>query len=136
MTNSAFNKISLQRAFNTQFYNFVDHVESLFTENNDIKKASIALYGIKKVNPKIIIFIWNTHVVDKYADKLYKNDIEYFLNKDYSVDIKNHSKNTEILKAIDNIRIPLRDLETVNKNNILNYLKQLCKLCTLYFITK
>ena len=136
MNTNTFNRSNIQKAFNIQFFKFVDNVEALFPLNNDIKKASTALYSIKKMNPKLIISIWKLYVVDKYAEKLYNDDIEYFLNKDYSDDIQLHSKNEEIMTAIDNIRLPLRNLDDTNKSETLEYLKQLCKLCTLYFLTK
>tara|TARA_B110000967_G_scaffold114885_1_gene117565 strand:- start:1095 stop:1496 length:402 start_codon:yes stop_codon:yes gene_type:complete len=128
-------KGTIQKAFNNQFEEFLEDVQSIFPDNKDISTTKSALLMLKKANPRMIITLWNSHVYLKYGAEIENDNIDYFLNKDYSDDLKNHLDAGVInkaLKAIDNLRTPMRHTTDENKGICLQYLKNLNKLTQIY----
>ena len=97
-----------------------------------IQTCKNTLVMIRKANPKIIIKIWKTHVVDRYGEKIDEGDLEYFINKDYSSDVAETGNIKTITDAIDKVRKPLQHMSKDEKEKTLKYLQNLKKLCCLY----
>ena len=76
--------------------------------------------------------VWKAYVTDPYYDKIENNEIEFFINKDYDSDIGLASK-SEVMSAIDRLREPIRRMEDSDKEVVMRYLLNLCKLTILYF---
>jgi len=128
-------KSTIQKAFNNQFEEFLEDIQSIFPGNKDISTTKSALLMLKKANPRMIITLWYSHVYLKYGNEIENDNIDYFLNKDYTDDLNNHldaSAMNKALKAIDNIRTPMRDTTEENKAKCLQYLKNLNKLTQMY----
>lgn len=122
----------LLQAFNKQLSEFLDDVERVFPNDVDIKAGKNSLLLLKKANPKKIIEVWKTYVTDPYFSKIENNEIEFFINKDYNSDIGLESK-SEVISAIDRLRDPIRRMEEDDKQIVMKYLLNLCKLTILYF---
>ncbi|MHA2082255.1 MAG: hypothetical protein ACXABD_00735 [Candidatus Thorarchaeota archaeon] len=122
----------LLQAFNKQLSEFLDDVERVFPNDVDIKAGKNSLLLLKKANPKKIIEVWKTYVTDPYFSKIENNEIEFFINKDYNSDIGLESK-SEVISAIDRLRDPIRRMEEDDKQVVMKYLLNLCKLTILYF---
>ena len=120
------------QAFNKQLSEFLDDVERVFPNDVDIKAGKKSLLLLKKANPKKIIEVWKTYVTDPYYEKIENNEIEFFLNKDYNADIGFEGK-SEVISAIDRLREPIRRMEENDKEVVMKYLLNLCKLTNLYF---
>ncbi len=120
------------QAFNKQLSEFLDDVERVFPTDVDIKAGKNSLLLLKKANPKKIIEVWKTYVTDPYFDKIENNEIEFFINKDYNSDIGLESR-SEVISAIDRLRDPIRRMENDDKEVVMKYLLNLCKLTILYF---
>lgn len=120
------------QAFNKQLTEFLDDVERVFPNDVDIKAGKNSLLLLKKANPKKIIEVWKSYVTDPYYDKIENNEIEFFINKDYDSDIGLSSK-SEVMSAIDRLREPIRRMEDSDKEVVMRYLLNLCKLTILYF---
>lgn len=125
-------KITLLRAFNNQFFNFLDEIIHIFPENREIKDARTTFDVIKRANPTSIIKVWKIYVYEKYKDVIENGNLDFFFEKDYSEDLVNMPNANEIIKTIDIIRSPIKSMSIENKAASLEYIKILCKLSCLY----
>ena len=74
-------KSMILSAFNDHFSEFITDVNNVFPKDADILAAKNSLTLIRKANPKIIIGIWNSHIVSKYKSAIEKGDIGFFIEK-------------------------------------------------------
>lgn len=124
---------SILTAFNEHFIEFISDIQAVFPEDVDILSAKNSLLMIKKANPKMIIKIWKTHIVDKYVEQIEKGDISFFINKDYSSDLsKSYFSSNKIMEGIDRLRNPIREMTSENQEKTMKYIQNLTKLSTLY----
>ena len=132
MANEKSDKSILLTAFNTQFYDFLDDVESVFMNDNGIKRAKNALVLIKKVNPALIIKLWYKYIVVNYESEIDSNNIKFFIEKDYKNDLIYLNSSDDIMKHIDSLREPVRNMGENNQQKSFMYIKNLCILSRLY----
>ena len=125
-------KTTVMRAFNNTFFEFLNEIQSIFPENNDIKNVTVGLELVKKANPTSIIKVWYSNVYEPYKIELATGDISFFCDKDYKNDLVHLNNSEEIMKAIQRIRDPLRELSEENKKTAFKYLGNLCKLSDVY----
>ena len=125
-------KSAILKGFNNQFEEFLEDVVVLFPENNDVKTTQTGLMMLRKANPKMIIGVWYRYVCEKYEEEIENENIEYFLTKDYSEDLKKNPNSSQVLQGIDKLREPLRQLEEANKKKTIQYLKNLNQLSKIY----
>jgi hypothetical protein len=132
MANEKSDKSILLTAFNTQFYDFLDDVESVFMNDNGIKRAKNALILIKKVNPALVIKLWYKYIVVNYESEIDSNNINFFIEKDYKNDLRYLNSSDDIMKHIDSLREPVRNMGESNQQKSFMYIKNLCILSRLY----
>ena len=77
-------KTTILKAFNNQFEEFLDDMCVLFPDNKDIKTSYTGLSMMRKANPKMIISVWFRYICSKYEDEIEKENLEFFLTKDYA----------------------------------------------------
>jgi hypothetical protein len=119
-------------AFNTQFFEFIEDIERVITEDSSIKKAKNALILIKKVNPALIIKIWFTYVCSQYETEINNDNIDFFIDKDYKKDFIYINGSDNIISNIDKLREPVRNMSKENQEKSFRYIKNLCLLSKLY----
>jgi len=120
------------QGFNKQLVEFLDDAERVFPDDLDIKTGKNSLLLLKRANPKKIIEVWKTYVTDPYFDKIQNNDVAFFIDKDYDSDIGMDNK-SDIMTAINRLRDPIRRMEPDDKEVVMKYLLNLCKLSVLYY---
>ncbi len=74
--------MSVLTAFNEHFTEFVNDIHQVFPEDNDILFAKNAFSAIRRVNPKMIIKIWNSYIANKYHEQIEAGNIDFFIGKD------------------------------------------------------
>lgn len=119
-------------AFNDHFVEFISDVQSVFPENVDVLSAKNSLMMIRKANPKMIIRIWKSNIVDKYRNQIENGDISFFIEKDYSSDLSKAEYSDKIMEGIDRLRQPIKDMAPENREKTMKYIQNLTKLCILY----
>ena len=119
-------------AFNDHFVEFISDVQSVFPENVDVLTAKNSLMMIRKANPKMIIKIWRSNIVDKYRSQIENGDISFFIEKDYSSDLSKAEYSDKIMEGIDRLRQPIKDMAQDNRDKTMKYIQNLTKLCILY----
>ena len=125
-------KSTALRGFNTHFDEFVNDVINVFPENTDIKSARNIVNMTRKANVTIVIKIWYMYVYLPYKERIDRGDLDFFINKDYSEDLDGVSNDGDILKSIDSLRSPIKQMSAVNKAHSLEYVQNLCKLSEMY----
>ena len=119
-------------AFNDHFMEFVSDINSVFPEDADILAAKNSFSLIRKANPKMIIKIWNTHVVEKYKDIIDNGDIRFFIDKDYANDLTDADNSDKIMEAINRLRNPVKLMIPQDQQKVMKYIQNLKKLSTIY----
>ncbi len=125
-------KSTILKTFNLQFFSFLDDVIKVFPDNDEIRIGKKTFETIKRANPTIIIKIWFTHVYSVYRESINAGDIEYFVQKDYQQDMLGLANNSDVLRIINTLRQPIREMDEVNKQHTIKYLQILSKLSELY----
>lgn len=126
------NKIILE-AFNNTFKDFLKELCIVFPSNDDLKKYKNGFNLLTNMTPKLVIPLWETYVNEGYYDEIMNASIDRFIDKDYSMDVRNlGGQKLEALEFIDKLREPLRNLEERNKDTSINYVRNLCKLSRAY----
>ena len=87
---------------------------------------------IQKANPAIVIRTWNKYITAKYGDVIEQGNLQYFIEKDYSEDLQKLQNSSDIVKAIDMLRTPIKNMSDTNQKHTLEYLQKLCKLSAAY----
>lgn len=125
-------KSTLLKTFNTQFFAFLNDILVIFPENKDIAKGKKSLELLNMATPSMIIKIWHSHVNKLYKEHIDNGDLDYFIEKDYSADIKTLSDSDDVLRIINMIRDPVRQMDETNRSHTRKYLQILSKLSMLY----
>lgn len=119
-------------AFNNQFKKFVDDILTIFPDNADLRKAETGLEWLRKYNPRMVIQFWKGYIVARYQPRIEAGDISFFLDKDYSEDVKSYATSPQIIDAIEKLRQPIREMGAVNQQMCMNYIQTLTKLANMY----
>jgi hypothetical protein len=129
---SNLDKSTTLRAFNKHFFDFLEDIITIYPEKREIVNAKTSFEIIKRANPTAIVKAWNKHVYNKYKDVIDAGDITFFFEKDYNNDLTYMSNAGEIMKAIDKIREPVRNMSDESKSHTMKYIQNLCKLSGVY----
>ena len=122
---------NLVKVFNDHLVEFLDDVIRIFPDNADLQTGRTFIVGLKKVNPRKIIEVWKNFVNDLYLEEINKGNLEFFIEKDYTHDVRYMSPN--VLQIIENIKLPLKQTQNENKKKTIKYVQNLCKICDLYY---
>lgn len=122
----------LLKTFNNHFIELLDDIILIFPEDKEISTFSIALNSINKINPKLSMKIFYEHIIKGYFKEIDDGDINFFINKDYYKDLHGISNSDIILKKIEYLREPVKQMSKSNQENFMKYIQNLKKLCLLY----
>lgn len=127
-------KSSYLTAFNNHFAEFVDDILSIFPDNKDVMNAKNSLGLLRKANPAIIAKFWRNYIVRNYQQQIEAGDCDFFLKKDYRLDIESNSGSGAdgIVEAIERFRTPLASLPPEELQKCVKYIQNLSKLSLLY----
>ena len=125
----------LLTAFNDHFMEFVSDIINVFPNDPDILAAKNSFALIRKANPKMIIKIWQSYVVNKYAAEIQGGDIGFFIQKDYKDDLLAAENAQKIVEAIDRLRNPVKSMTLEDQAKSMKYIQNLTKLSILYHQT-
>lgn len=119
-------------AFNDHFIEFVSDISRVFPDDADIVAAKNSFLLIRKANPKMIIKIWHSFVVEKYQDMIDQGDVSFFIDKDYSSDLSYSEHSDKIMEAINRLRNPVKLMNVEEQKKVMKYIQNLKKLSLLY----
>ena len=119
-------QMSILSAFTTQLVNLFDELCTTFPEEKEIKWATEAIKGAKKINPRMILELFNTHVYQDCATIIYEKDhvaFRHMVQKKVSIHLN------EMLSALSIFDKHWETMGEKNRSVIWEYLKVLCLLC-------
>jgi hypothetical protein len=119
------------QAFNEHFMEFINDIQNVFPEDHDILVAKNSLLAIRKANPKLIVKIWNSYIVNNYKSQIENGDIGFFIEKDYSQDISAAENSDKIMESINRLRNPIKNMSSENQQKTMKYIQNLTKLSVL-----
>jgi DNA polymerase/3'-5' exonuclease PolX len=122
---------NLLSVFNDHFVEFVTDIQNVFPEDHDILVAKNSLIAIRKANPKMIVKIWKTFIVDKYQKEIEAGNLDFFMEKDYSQDVANAENSGKIMESINRLRGPIKQMTPENQEKTMKYIQNLTKLAAL-----
>ena len=113
------------KTFNLQFFEFLNDILRIFPENTDIATAKKSFETIKRANPTAILKVWSNYVYTPYRDVIDAGNIDFFFEKDYGSDLNSLANSSEIMKTIDILREPIRQMSETNKSHSMKYIQVL-----------
>ena len=119
-------------AFNDHFMEFVNDVQSVFPDNDDIATVKTSLVSFRKTNPRLILLAFKKHVIGKYRSEIDSGNITFFIDKDYKQDLSGVGSAKMILEKIDCLRQPIRDMKQEDQTKVIKYIQNLMKLSDMY----
>ena len=123
---------NIVQLFNEHFIEFVNEICNVFPHETELVVAKNSLIAIKKVNPKMIIKIWNTYIVSKYQSEIENGNLDFFINKDYSSDLNHTNNSDKILTSINRLRDPIKRMKHHEQEKTMKYIQNLTKLALLF----
>lgn len=125
-------KSTVLKAFNDHFVEFVDDVSRVFPNDKDVSTTKNALLAIRKANPKLIMLYWQEYVAIPYAQKIADGDLSFFIEKDYTNDLRDMEGNGAIMQKIDRLRGQIKAMSNDDQCKSMTYVQNLTKLSALY----
>lgn len=122
-------------SFNDHFEEMLVDISRIYPEDSDIKKVYTYLSGIRVVNVTKIHKIFRESVINKYRKNIMNNEIDFFLDKDYSEDLTSKFKD-KVNEKLDFLKSTIRKMELNEQQKIIQYLKNLISLSDLYIQSK
>lgn len=120
--------VNILTAFNDHFVDFVTDIHNVFPDDVDVLTAKNSLLTIRKVNPKMIVKIWNTFIVGKYKKEIEEGDLSFFIDKDYADDVSSVQNSDKIVESINRLRNPVKQMSIQNQTKVMKYIQNLTKL--------
>ena len=117
------------KVFNDLFFKLVNTVKDYFPNDPTINAAEKSLSAIRKMNPNLIFRVWVYYVDTPYKKEIQGSNIDFFVNKDYSEDLKDYTHDFKTISdAIDRFRDPIKNMDKENQAVIMSYIQTLSKL--------
>lgn len=117
--------MSALTAFTAQLVNFFEELCNTFPEEKDIKMATEAIKGAKKINPRLILDLFTEHVYNDLAPSVAKRDVNQIRQVAQQ---KISTQFNEMISALAIFDKHWDSMGTQNQEVIWQYLKVLCIL--------
>ena len=117
--------MSALNAFNLQLLNFFEELCNTFPEERDIKMATEAVKGAKKINPRLVLDLFIDHVYSELAVPVANRDI---ITIRQVAQRKISTQFNEMISALSIFDKHWDTMGTSNQEVIWKYLKVLCIL--------
>jgi len=123
-------------AFNNHLTELFEALIEIFPKDNTLKIANSSILALRRANPKIILPIWRTYILDKYEAVIMSGDINFFLETDWVNSFTDESSIKLILEKIAVVKETLKVLNNDDLEKTILYVQNLTKLCKLYYQSK
>ena len=124
------NKTIIVKGFNKHFEEFIEDVQSIFPEDDEVVTMKNLMFLLKKTNPRLIMESWNMYIRTPYKEQIENCDISFFINKDYSADV---TMTDGISNFIERLRGYVRNMSEENQQKSMKYIQNLSNLSKLYY---
>ena len=121
------NKSDILSGFNNHLAELLASLIEILPDDLELKTASASISTLRKANPRLIIPIWKSYVLDKYEANIMAGNLEYFLNKDYTEDVKDTGNAVTVLEKINVVKNTIKTLDKDDLDKTILYLQNLTK---------
>ena len=118
--------MSYLSAFTTQLIQFFENLQETIPEEKDIRMATEALKGAKKINPRLIYELFYEHIYKDLHEIIDRRDVAFIVQYGRN---KVVTQFNEIMPAISIFDKHWSSLSPASQEAIWKYLKVLCILC-------
>uniref|UniRef100_A0A6C0DGK7 Uncharacterized protein n=1 Tax=viral metagenome TaxID=1070528 RepID=A0A6C0DGK7_9ZZZZ len=118
--------MSMLSAFSNQIVKFFEELSEVIPEEKDIKMATEAIKGAKKINPRLILDLFYEHIYIDLNDAINGRDQPFIVEYGRK---KIATQFNEIMPAITIFDRHWTTLSVSTQDAIWKYLKVLCILC-------
>jgi hypothetical protein len=118
--------MSMLSAFNQQLINFFEELGVTIPEEKDIKMATEAIKGAKKINPRLILDLFYEHVYKDLHEAINNRDLLFIQQYAHN---KISMQFNEIMPALSIFDKHWTSLTPATHDAIWKYMKVLCVLC-------
>jgi|TARA_B110000483_G_C17894379_1_gene426869 hypothetical protein len=126
-------KSQILKGFNDHFVEFVEDIERVFPDDDDISTVKASFIQMRKANPKLVIKAFNEYFLKIYRSEIESGNIDFFIHKDYNTDLSVVGDSDYILKKIDVLREPVKNMNSDDRGTVVKYIQNLSKLCDVYY---
>ena len=126
-------KSMLTKSFNTQFFEFIDKLIEVVPDKYDVTVSRTYFDTVRKANPTFLLKIWHFFISQPYMSVIESGDISFFIEKDYTHDLRMMPNSEEVLGVIEkSIRAPIRGMNESEKVNMHKYILILSRIANNY----
>ena len=115
-------------AFNDYFMDFINDIVLIFPYEEPILRAKASVESIIKLDYKMLITVWKYYIVAGYENQINAGNIDFFITKDYSDDLRSVSGAEKILQSINDLRSKISGMSDDNKAKTILYIQNLTKI--------
>uniref|UniRef100_A0A6C0EUU0 Uncharacterized protein n=1 Tax=viral metagenome TaxID=1070528 RepID=A0A6C0EUU0_9ZZZZ len=119
--------------FNRLYFDFIQFIKLHLEDDPNFKTFYRKNILMKEVNPKYFIHTWNERITKLYYEQISKFNIDFFLNKDYTNDVKGNSESNMLMVYIIKFKKAYDTLEDTIKKTFVNFIVNLTHLSFLYY---
>ena len=124
------------RSYNKLYFEMLEFLKNNISKSN----TSFSIFYkknhmLRRANIKLFIKKWYENISIPYHKEILDGNIDYFLNKDFSDDMKNAGSLKSELSMNDNIEYIKRIYQNIDKDlveTLVTYIQNLTKLSILY----
>jgi len=125
-------KRQVLKAFNDHFIHFLEDVERVFPGNQDITSAKHAIIAFRKMNPRLLVMVFYESVGKMYRSEIESGNLHYFIEKDYTPDVKGKRNADILIQKINSLREPVNNMSKSEQEKVIKYLNNLIRLSEMY----
>ena len=132
------NKSQIIETFNNHFIEFMNDIELVVPADKEIIAARKSITKGLIFNSKMVIKSFIEHFSNIYGNEIENGDLNFFVNSDYKTNItliKNKDA-ISFFEKIDCLRVPIKNMNENEKQNVIKYLQNLKKIGELYINLK
>lgn len=125
-------KRQILKAFNDHFIDFLEDVERVFPDNDDITSAKHAIIAFRKMNPRLLVMVFHESVGKMYRNEIESGNLHYFIEKDYTRDVQGTNNADMLIQKINSLREPVNSMSQSEQEKVIKYLNNLVRLSEMY----
>ena len=126
-------KNEIIETFNKHMIEFIMDVERVFPNDKDIMMSRKSLSKIIMIMPKMVIRVFHEHISLVYSKEIEEGNLDFFIDNDFNSKHGNIiNNNSMVIKKINELRRPVRNMSGNDKAKVIQYLKNLKNLTELY----
>lgn len=123
-------------SFNRTYFELLKMMKEQVQDNKDFKRFYNQNLFVKRTNIKLLIRTWYEHITYFYKEPIFRGNIQFFLDKDYSSDIsenRDFSNTYSIDTYIQYFKSVYESLDKKQVDTFVSKVQELTQLSNLYY---